>query len=1682
MLFAGGLNKDNSPINQQENTYRDALNIVNVSVVGDKISISNEMGTSIFCEFADKNGANDYNVIGFTTLNEEIIVFLVSDDNLRSMIGVVSKAGIFLPMVPNADTPDLNVPNYNTNLTALNLSKDHPVDCVARKLFTGDRVVYFTDNFNPPGQVSLDNVPLENLFENTRLFQFRDFPIIDVERIEQGGQTKCGSYQFAVRYLTENGNATTFGYVSDLVPLFSTDLNNIGTSNIEGGYPDTDANKSIVLKVSNLDQDFTFAEFAVIYYSGFANIRKAGIFERRTITKDTEYVKFDGTLLEEVLESEITEIPPSYTKAKCIEQKDNILFLSNLQDTKEKIDGVQKIINRINVKYEITNLLYSPVDDSVSSSLYITKYPYARHYDNPSDPSLNTLVRLKFNTDLNSDLFSGAPADPKQIFFSIRNTGNGKIYGFKSAPYPAGWVSKVSGSSSYIEIDFSAAEEFSGGVFTGVTFLSEAIPIDNTFEISFSQLETTTNIISSGYLNVEIKDNSEVLYPFTENDSTSSSFIPGYADPKNCFYFRGYMRGEVYSLGVGFVYKDGSRSFVYPIPSSNGKGIPGDISTSVRIPANTTTKQLGTYISIDEYPPNQDYPGNTSPQYDNSFGFTDNRIRHFLMPTVSEEPTTEIIDNSIYLRALGLKFENVLEYTAGVTPDEIEINQKIDELKKEIQGVFFVRERRDIPGNRSIIAQGLANNMVAVQDNFENHNTNKIPSYASAQDLKWWRYPLWNNLKITPASAVEAPLVDGNEVNAGRPLAFDQNMLPKAEPGKIDVGPYQIADEFGAPIPGQFMTTGYIHYVPQGSFTIWNNGNNVFSKPVGGDSWKRNRKAKSSFAFDSPEFLINPELISESGNKILLNRVGITNGVIETNSKTFYASQSKETSMPWWGFRLSARCAFTKTEPLSSQSISDDVDAPENNREIKLKFIIPANTRPDIGSLGYYLYNGNSGYDVINIFQNNKMIDPLNPSFINSWNDVSPSYVYLQTTYYNGSTYDNVIESQSDADESQQHENFNELSTNTEIHVEMKSLTKPYTEDDRPNDDACNIFDNDNFEVENFLFNIKKEIHDQYGTIDDTSYVLTKYFKYESGTTVYNSVFGGDTFISNYQFHFKNLIKNIGVRIDWIGTNYVDYALKMNNTSESPENDITKNKIWLLGDNQKVNYHQIRTLTAVLVETTINCELRHRYVDSDGNLGLPVPGKDADTDVINTEYTGDPNSYNAQYSFENTVNLYVNKPLVFSQADGFYTRTIYSERSFETEAVDSYRSFPINNIYDIPKDTGEIIDTFVHANILFLHTPKCLWRSYVNELTQSTTTSGQITVGSGGIFDVPSRKIYTEKGGYGGTLSQFAGINTPFGYVFPDQLQGKMFILNGESLEDISEKTGMLRFFNDNLLCLPDRKSNYVNESSVYLADNPFTGNGIIACYDFENRRYIMSKLYRVGEGDGIDKSFTISFSLLNGKFVSFHSYRSRYLINFDNVFYGGNNEDNIIYKHNCLTSYKNTPGEVVKYGKYYQDVDSNESMIHYVLNDNPLVEKVADNIVLNMDCFDDITDKIVHLRNNGSDETDSDFIEVFTDKQYSGKTLIQYNNTYGYYAPRNKTKAEFVNNEYRLAIPLNAVKSKFDASVSIFDPTAIDQEMMFRDRIKNKFIHIKLTLNNKMNNFRTAIHYITNIYRQNAR
>lgn len=193
--------------------------------------------------------------------------------------------------------------------------------------------------------------------------------------------------------------------------------------------------------------------------------------------------------------------------------------------------------------------------------------------------------------------------------------------------------------------------------------------------------------------------------------------------------------------------------------------------------------------------------------------------------------------------------------------------------------------------------------------------------------------------------------------------------------------------------------------------------------------------------------------------------------------------------------------------------------------------------------------------------------------------------------------------------------------------------------------------------------------------------------------------------------------------------------------------------------------------------------------------------------------------------------------------EDFTHRIHNSEISFQEELTDNFRVFLPNNYIDIEGYTGNITDLFTIQNNLYVHTEEALW--HLPQNIQERVTGDIISfIGTGDYFSIPPRKIVDDMSGISaGCHHKWGTIKTPFGVFFVSEKLGTIYEFNGNNLKPISS-VGMFNWFKNNILIQLNKKYNILNNTNYPYYNNPSNkyGTGFITNYDSRFERVIFTK------------------------------------------------------------------------------------------------------------------------------------------------------------------------------------------------------------------------------------------------
>jgi hypothetical protein len=361
------------------------------------------------------------------------------------------------------------------------------------------------------------------------------------------------------------------------------------------------------------------------------------------------------------------------------------------------------------------------------------------------------------------------------------------------------------------------------------------------------------------------------------------------------------------------------------------------------------------------------------------------------------------------------------------------------------------------------------------------------------------------------------------------------------------------------------------------------------------------------------------------------------------------------------------------------------------------------------------------------------------------------------------------------------------------------------------------------------------------------------------------------------------------------------------------------------------------------VESEVNLAFRDwedqpekEHYDSTRNTNLSL--------LLRSDYLKLGNYYKYDYSLS-VSKLYSNfiswgstlprdyDPLIASTCYAYYPkRIIYSLPQSRELKKDNWKQFLVNNYRNMTGSVVSIKPLNRTGALIMMDNQSPV--QIVGADTMQTDSGTKVTVGDGGLFEQPLQNILNTEDSlaYGSCQSRYSVIGTPAGIAWACQLQGKIF-LYGSGLSELSQQ-GMNWWFSKYM------PSFLVKSFPDYpYKDNPVIGVGIQSVYDSTNKiLYFSKKDYKPKytdikwingnfvKQDSIielndpnyfeDVSWTVSYDLKSQMWISFHDWKPELVLPGKSHFMTSYNRG--IWKHNerydsyCNYYNKNYPFEVV--------------------------------------------------------------------------------------------------------------------------------------------------------------------------
>lgn len=311
-----GMRRDNHPIRQDSKFLWDARNIRFTAVEDNTLlSITNERGTSdSLANFSGK-------YLGHCIIGEYLIIFTYNvSDNLNHIYRINKQSLVSEPI-------------YSGQLGMFSAIQ-------TLGIFEGPLVqkVYWVDGSNPPRVINivkdkLMEVPYTQAYteDNTQFDFVQELSLqehVTIERQEGSGVFAPGVIQYCFSYYNKYGQESNIFYTSGL--QYSSPIN-------RGGNPEEPVSNVFSITVQNVDRKFQYMRIYSVQRTSIDAVPTVKRIVDIPITADELTYVDTGTVGDIVDPTKLLYIGGENIVAGTIEQKDNTLFLGNIEVKRSSI-------------------------------------------------------------------------------------------------------------------------------------------------------------------------------------------------------------------------------------------------------------------------------------------------------------------------------------------------------------------------------------------------------------------------------------------------------------------------------------------------------------------------------------------------------------------------------------------------------------------------------------------------------------------------------------------------------------------------------------------------------------------------------------------------------------------------------------------------------------------------------------------------------------------------------------------------------------------------------------------------------------------------------------------------------------------------------------------------------------------------------------------------------------------------------------------------------------------------------------------------------------------------------------------------------------------------------------------------------------------------------------------------
>lgn len=386
--------------------------------------------------------------------------------------------------------------------------------------------------------------------------------------------------------------------------------------------------------------------------------------------------------------------------------------------------------------------------------------------------------------------------------------------------------------------------------------------------------------------------------------------------------------------------------------------------------------------------------------------------------------------------------------------------------------------------------------------------------------------------------------------------------------------------------------------------------------------------------------------------------------------------------------------------------------------------------------------------------------------------------------------------------------------------------------------------------------------------------------------------------------------------------------------------------------------------------------------------------------------------------------FFFSDPLDYQIRTEFDNRVDYSSTKSNGEQTDSWTQFKSEDYYDVDGDHGGVNKLITFNDTMFFFQNQAMGALLINPNVALASDIGSVYIGTGQTIQ-DAKYISTSTG----TKHQWSVEAGLVGVYWYDSLAKNYMALTGQGATVVSDMIGMSSYFQG----LDEALSNL---------DNPLKVGGFHTHYDFRRRDLYLTII-------GKDESKTLVFDETRARFVS----RDALVV----PIYLGNRTSTISPKYD----------DGLKLHSHYE---GRQGMFHDILYDwsvtmlmapEALSTKVFDNIQFESDAINETGQFVTPLFKS---------VEYWNSFQHSGIVTLTPDDTL------RKVEAE-----WKMPIYRNVVVETLNTP-DLFDELNWDTTRTFKDRIRDKYVFMKLTYKNDGTLLRQLLKYVNMTFRISQR